>query len=169
MEICLPALTSLYIAILPEQKKAALRRVEMELDEADELVCNQSFLSQTGTHLMTGRFRKWKSRFRGYPSPSDPNTRPASGLARQILHATRSSPARCMRKLHARICSLRAVVVHLPRPMSPMARATARVSWPGPLFSRTALGACRRASASRSRQRSKAPAFFGASSDSASR
>ena len=38
METYPPALTSPYFTFLSEQKKAALRRVEMELDEADELV-----------------------------------------------------------------------------------------------------------------------------------
>jgi hypothetical protein len=38
METCPPALTSSYFPILPEQTKGALRRVEMELDEADEMV-----------------------------------------------------------------------------------------------------------------------------------
>jgi vesicle transport through interaction with t-SNAREs protein 1 len=34
-----------YLTSLAEQKKAALRRVEMELDEADEMVCTLFFLS----------------------------------------------------------------------------------------------------------------------------
>jgi len=40
MDACLPyrPQLDLTLVILPEQKKATLRRVEMELDEADEMV-----------------------------------------------------------------------------------------------------------------------------------
>jgi vesicle transport through interaction with t-SNAREs 1 len=55
-----------------EQRKATLRRVEMELDEADEMVCRYLLeVPMTRSEMLTGdiRYRKWRLKYRVYLNP----------------------------------------------------------------------------------------------------
>lgn len=57
-----------------EQRKAELRRVDMDLDEADEMVC---YLPVLIAQDITARYRsrKWRSKYKEYRNPSDPLSR----------------------------------------------------------------------------------------------
>lgn len=54
-----------------EARKADLRRVEMELDEADEMVfaCHINGLLTSILMTAPGRFRKWKLKFKEFQIP----------------------------------------------------------------------------------------------------
>lgn len=54
-----------------EARKADLRRVEMELDEADEMVLAYHMNGLLTSILMTalGRFHKWKLKFKEFQIP----------------------------------------------------------------------------------------------------
>jgi hypothetical protein len=67
-----------------EQRKTALRRVEMELDEADEMVRTPSHYPALvpGVHNPFHRSPKWKSNCKACLSPSSPNTKPESNPPR---------------------------------------------------------------------------------------
>lgn len=58
------------IEFCSEARKADLRRVEMELDEADEMVCADSQLTIDHDHKDgTCRSRKWRLKYKGSRSP----------------------------------------------------------------------------------------------------
>ena len=64
-----------------EQRKTALRRVEMELDEADEMVRTPPTALQCSPAItilttLSPRSPKWKSNSKACLNPSSPNTRP---------------------------------------------------------------------------------------------
>lgn len=56
-----------------EQRKATSRRVEMELEEADEMVSIPTTLFPTRIYLQN-RSHKWKSRFKPFPIHNDLHT-----------------------------------------------------------------------------------------------
>jgi vesicle transport through interaction with t-SNAREs 1 len=52
-------------ALVVEQRKAGLRRAEMELDEADEMVFTQPFI-HSNVKANPRRSHKWRLRYRAY-------------------------------------------------------------------------------------------------------
>ena len=51
-----------------EQRKAALRRVEMELDEADEMVSLHPSVYAMNLNARPCRYRKWRSKSKASPT-----------------------------------------------------------------------------------------------------
>jgi len=69
LEVCWRHLRSQYSveSLLLEQRKAALRKVEIELDEADDIVSSEPSRKRLIVHTER-RCRNWRSKFKEFRS-----------------------------------------------------------------------------------------------------
>jgi hypothetical protein len=142
-----------------EQRKATSRRVEMELEEADEMV---SVLTSVGfpSRLPWSAFcrsPKWKSRSKPSPIHKELNTNPVYGTRNLISRGTRSSRKTCTLNYPALHSSPRLPLLRLTSPTHP--RAIAHACWQERRSLKMAPGVCKIHTESHWRRRTKAQIF----------